>query len=272
MNKIAIISGSGFLPLAIGKDLIKKDFEVIFFYLNKFADETKYKNFHSIPIDINSFSKIIKLLKENKIDEIILAGGVIRPSIKDIKFDIYTMSLIKNFLLESKGDDNLLKSIENVFLKNGFPLFDWKKECTDLFTIDSNLITKKPSKNAILNKNKGLEVFKFTGRADIGQSLIIQNQLILGVECIEGTNELIKRTSAYKKEGDKGILVKLSKYNQHNKLDIPTIGIETLKLLKKYNFEGIFVEKNNCIILDKKLIIEFCNDNNLFLNTVDKFV
>ena len=64
---------------------------------------------------------------------------------------------------------------------------------------------------------------------DIGQSLIIQNQLILGLECIEGTDELIKRCNNYKKKGDKGILLKLSKYFQHTQLDLPTIGLSDFK-------------------------------------------
>ena len=65
-------------------------------------------------------------------------------------------------------------------------------------------------------------------------------------------------------------LIKLSKYNQHSILDVPTIGIQTLKNLKKYNYEGLFIEKNNCIILDKDKSINFCNDNNLFLSTTNK--
>ena len=120
------------------------------------------------------------------------------------------------------------------------------------------------------DKNKGLEVFKIIGKADIGQSLIVQNQLILGIECLEGTDELIKRCSEYKKLGHKSILLKLSKYHQHSELDLPTIGIKTLENLKYFDYEGLFIEKNRCVILDKEKIIQFCNQNNLFLSTINK--
>ena len=53
-------------------------------------------------------------------------------------------------------------------------------------------------------------------------------------------------------------------------MDVPTIGIQTLKNLKKYNYEGLFIEKNNCIILEKDKSIDFCNNNNLFLATINK--
>ena len=61
----------------------------------------------------------------------------------------------------------------------------------------------------------------------------------------------------YKNNGDKGILLKLSKYSQHKELDLPTIGIGTFKKLKKYNYEGIYIEKKNCIIIDKKKVVDF---------------
>ncbi len=219
---------------------------------------------------MTSFSEILAALKYKNIDKIIMVGNIRRPSVSDIKFDINTLSLIKEYVLESKGDDQLLKSISKFFLKKGFPLFDWVSVCDDLFAIGDNLTKAKPSKKDLLNMNKGLDIFRIIGYSDIGQSLIIQNQLILGIESAEGTDELIKRCDSYKKHGDKGILLKLSKYTQHNELDLPTIGIDTVKKLKYYNYSGLFVEKNKCIILYKSEVVNYCNENNLFLSTVKK--
>ena len=270
MNKVGIICGGGDLPLSIGKNLINKNYQVCFLYIKNSADPKMYKNYENLEIELISFSKILNALKKQNIEKIILVGKISRPAIKDIKFDLNTIKIIKDYILESKGDDELLKTISNFFYKKGFPLFNWKPICNELFTNTNHLTLKKPTTQAIKNKNKGLDIFKIIGRVDIGQSLIIQNQLILGLECIEGTDELIKRCNNYKKQGDKGILLKLSKYDQHNELDLPTVGLKTFKQLKNYNYEGIFIEKNNCIIIDKEKVINFCNQNNLFLSTVEK--
>ena len=270
MNKIGIICGGGPLPLSVGKNLIDKNYQVCFLYLKNFANPKIYKDYENIEIELTSFTKILDSLKRLNVKKIILIGKITRPAINDIKFDFNTISLIKDYFLESKGDDELLKSISNFFLKKGYPLFNWKAICDELFSSKDHLTLKKPTKQAIKNKKKGLDIFNIIGRADIGQSLIVQNQLILGVECIEGTDELIKRTSNYKKEGDKGILLKLSKYFQHTALDLPTVGLTTLRQLKNHNYEGLFIEKNNCIIIDKEKVINFCNINNLFLSTVEK--
>ena len=199
-----------------------------------------------------------------------MLGKVNRPSFKDIKFDIDTITFIKQYFLEKKGDNKLLISIQDYFFKKGFPYFDWTEYCKDLFANKQNLTKKTPSTKANFNKNKGMDCFKFLGKTDIGQSMVIQNEIILGLEAAEGTDELIKRCFNYKKKGDKGVLVKLSKYNQSHLIDIPTIGLNTIKLLKKYNYEGVYLELNRCLILDKEKVIKYADINNIFISTIKK--
>ena len=100
--------------------------------------------------------------------------------------------------------------------------------------------------------------------------MIVQNQLILGLEAVEGTDNLIIRCRNLKKGEDKGILVKFSKYNQSKIIDIPTIGEDTINLLKENNYEGVFLEKNSCLILDKTETINLANKNNVFISTCNK--
>jgi len=270
MINIGIISGGGKLPIVIGKNLIKKNFQVFFLCIKGFANSSDYINYNYSEVSITSFTDILNQLQKFKIDNIIMVGDILRPSISDLRFDLTTINLIKDYLLESKGDDQLLTTISKFFLKNGYPLFNWKKECLELFEVNDNLTTLTPSKNAKLNKDKGLEIFKYVGKSDIGQSLILQNKLVLGIESVEGTDELLKRCFYYKKKGDNGILLKLSKYKQNAYIDIPTIGLNTLKFIKKYKYEGIYLEKNKCIILDKLDVINFCNQNKIFISTTKK--
>ena len=270
MTKIGIISGGGKLPYIIGKNLINKNFEVVFFLLEENVDCENYKDLDFIKINLKSIKKIIDLLKLNKIDKILLAGSINRPSISDISFDFQTIKLAKDLLLNNYGDNQLLESIKLFLNKNGFEYFDWTTYCSDLFVNDKHLTLTKPSTNAKKNLKKALDTFKVYGKLDIGQSIIVQNQIILGLEAVEGTDRLIIRCNELKKKGDKGILVKFSKYNQSKILDIPTIGEQTILLLKKNNYEGIFIEKNNCLIIDKTKTIDLANQNKIFISTCDK--
>ena len=143
-----------------------------------------------------------------------MAGNINRPSLSDLSFDYQTFKLAKNLLLKNTGDNDLLVSIKNFFVDNGFKYFDWIKHCSDLFANKDYLTLKKPSNMAKKNLNKALSIFKIYGKLDLGQSVIVQNQIILGLEAIEGTDKLIIRCKELKKSGDKGILVKFSKYKQ----------------------------------------------------------
>lgn len=272
MKKIGIISGGGKLPLLIGKNLISKNFKVIFFVLEDHIDNKAYNGLDVCSINLTSVKKLIYLLKSYTIRNIILAGNISRPSISDIKFDFQTIKLAKKLLFNNSGDNALLLSIKFFFNESGFSYFNWKKYCPELFANEDYLTESKPSNIALKNLQKAISVFKKFGKLDIGQSLIIQNQIVLGLEAVEGTDNLIIRCKDFKKKGDRGILVKFAKYNQSNIIDIPTIGEKTIFLLKKNNYEGIFLEKNSCLILDKNKTINLANKNNIFISTCNKIV
>ena len=132
MTKVGILAGGGKLPLLIGKNLIQEKYNVMFFCIENFSDLKMYKDYNYEIISINSLTNILKNLKNNKIEKIIMSGKVKRPSIKDINFDFNALKLIKNFALDSKGDDRLLSTISIFFENNGFPILDWKDQCRDL--------------------------------------------------------------------------------------------------------------------------------------------
>ena len=270
MNNIGIIAGGGKLPIAIGSNLIKKKFNIFFFVIEEFFNTKYYKDFNVTIINLNSAKDIINSLKSRNIDSIIMAGNINRPSLTDLSFDFETFKLAKNLLLNKTGDDRLLVSIKKYFNDNGFSYFDWKNHCPDLFANKEFLTQIKPSSSARENLQKALSIFKSFGEIDVGQSMIVQNKIILGLEAVEGTDNLITRCKDYKRSGDKGVLVKFSKYNQSNILDIPTIGENTIRLLKDCDYEGLYLEKDRCLIIDKEKTIDLANQYKIFISTCNK--
>ena len=270
MIDIGIIAGGGKLPIIIGKNLIKKNFKIIFFVIEEFYNSKTYENHDVKIINLNSAKKIIQSLKSKNIKNIIMAGNIVRPSLTDLSFDYQTFKLAKNLLLKKTGDNDLLVSIKKFFIENGFHYFDWTVYCQELFAKEDELTKKKPTTIAKKNLDKALSVFQTFGKLDIGQSIIIQNQIVIGLEAVEGTDNLISRCRNLKKSGDRGILVKFAKYKQSKILDIPTIGVQTINLLIANDYEGIYLEKNKCLILEKEKTIDLANQNNIFISTCYK--
>ena len=71
---------------------------------------------------------------------------------------------------------------------------------TGLETIISTFTKIKDELHKSQNLNKALSVFKTYGKLDLGQSLVVQNQIVLGLEAAEGTDNLILRCKNLKKK------------------------------------------------------------------------
>ena len=67
------------------------------------------------------------------------------------------------------------------------------------------------------------------------------------------------------KKGSEGILIKLPKKKQDLRIDLPTVGLHTLKDCKRYGLKGIVLRSKKNIFLDKTKCINFANKNKIFI-------
>ena len=104
---------------------------------------------------------------------------------------------------------------------------------------------------------------------DIGQGVAIENGLVLGIETLQGTNELLKfvaKTPAHlRKTNLSGIFVKRPKINQDLRVDMPVIGPETIRLACKAGLSGLVVSPLSVIVLDKDRCEQIAMANNFFI-------
>ena len=71
-----------------------------------------------------------------------------------------------------------------------------------------------------------------------------------------------------KKKKLNGVLVKFPKKRQDLRVDLPTIGLETLIQCKKAGLKGIALKSKLNICLDKKKLIKFANKNKMFIASI----
>src|SRR5207302_4676184 len=109
----------------------------------------------------------------------------------------------------------------------------------------------RPDADALGDIALGLRLARALGALDIGQAVVVQQGLVLGVEAIEGTDELLRRCAALRREGPGGVLVKIEKPGQDPRADRPTIGLRTVLLAAEAGLQGIAVEANATIVLDR---------------------
>ena len=266
---LALIVGNSHLPKIIIKKLYKKKIKFIILDLtfNKI-----YRNYiNSFSIKITELDKALLILKKNNCKKIILAGKVNRPEISLSDFSFRSLSYYKRlYIAFRKGDGNILKEIIKIFRENKI------KVISSMFYTPELIFKEKSINNFKINDvdkrsiKKGINIIKNLSTFDIGQSVIINDGFVLAIEGPEGTDGAIKRASFLKKKYNlkkKSILIKFPKSNQDLRVDLPTIGLKTIKNCIKANIKGIALKKNQNIFLDKNKIISITKKNNFFITS-----
>nr|WP_279611767.1 LpxI family protein [Candidatus Sarmatiella mevalonica] len=131
------------------------------------------------------------------------------------------------------------------------------------------LNTQSPlHKSHMMNIKIGAYTLRALGKCDVGQSIVVYEQRVLGIEAAEGTDALIERCAKLRQGGVGGVMVKMMKENQNPMMDPPVIGVNTVRQMQRYGYDGIAVQKDKVIILDVHEILNQLDDR-FFLNILD---
>jgi UDP-2,3-diacylglucosamine hydrolase len=99
-----------------------------------------------------------------------------------------------------------------------------------------------------------------------GQSVAVKKGVVIAVEGIEGTDEMIRRAGRYCKDF---VIVKIAGLNKDERFDIPVVGPETIKNMREARGRVIAVESGKTIIFDEETTVAICNKSGITLLGVD---
>ncbi|MFT6333075.1 MAG: DUF1009 family protein [Lentimonas sp.] len=266
-TKLAIIAGKGDLPKMIIKKCQEEGREFVVILIKDEPSNVDFLEFNHHIIGFGEISKILGILKNNDVKELVFAGGVSKPSMSGMKVDkkgaVLVSKIVGNKLF---GDNNLLSTIINFFEKSGFKVVGADKIIDDLVAKRGVLGKIKPSAAMQKDIEIGQNSLKVMSDLDIGQAIVVQQKQIVGVEAIEGTDALIKRCADLKLEkGEKPILVKMKKQNQSTKIDLPALGVQTIENLIESGFAGVVVQADFCLIINQKEVVKLADEKGIFL-------
>lgn len=267
-NKQALIAGDGLLPVKMAQYAKENGFEVVAISLS--SDNCKKlkkccsKVYSCSPGEVK---KIKKILQDEGVKQLTFLGKVHKGLIlKRPKFDSMALELIKN--AKRLNDDEVMLILVRELEKIGITVLDQTIFIKNLMIPAGVLGSKKPSKAQLEDVNYGFSLAKEMGKLDVGQSVVIKDKMIMAVEAIEGTDKCITRGSKLAKKG--AVIVKVAKPSQDKRFDIPAIGLNTLKIMKKNNASLISVEAGETIIVDQEKVIKFADDNDIVIMAVQE--
>ena len=181
-----------------------------------------------------------------------------------MKLDLKGIYYIPRIIKASKlGDAAILKELINILSENKIKVIKLNTYNPEL-TLNKGCYTKlKPSVVDRLTIKKGIQILKKSNSFNHVQALVINNRKIISLEKRKGTKDMLK--SIKNNNLQNKLLLKLPKTKQDLRVDLPTIGLDTLKDCKKANIKGIVVKAGQNIFLDKNEGLKFANKNNIFV-------
>lgn len=266
-KKLGIIAGGGQLPAQLIKTCSEQGRPFFVLGLEGHADEHLLKAHPHKMLRLGAVGDALKTLKREKIEEVIMAGHVGRPTLSSLRPDITaTMLIAKLGTHIFSGDDALLSAIVKIMEEEGFTVVGVGDVCSHLLAHQGVLGKNKPTKQQYNDIAQAMKITKALGSLDIGQAIIIENGYVLGVEAAEGTEALITRCSMLPQhERGQGILVKCKKPTQDIRADLPTIGPDTIAQAYRAGLSGIVVEAGYSLILDQEKALQLANQYKIFV-------
>jgi DUF1009 family protein len=264
---LGIIAGGGLLPSEIASLHQKLGGKVFIAALEGEADISSITSYTYKQFPIGSVGALLEYFIENNVKEVIIIGAITRPDLKSIKVDVTGSFLIAKILKEKfLGDNTALKIISNFIESKSFKVVSPKK-LLELSNYDGfHKTSATPSKQDKIDTELGIKTLKTLSNLDIGQSVIVSDGYVLGIEAAEGTDNLIRRCEVLRKTANGGVLVKMAKSSQDMRLDLPTIGPDTIFYLAKHGYNGLAVEKSGVIIVKPIEVINLLNKSDLFIS------
>jgi len=207
------------------------------------------------------------LIKEKKSKKVLFAGKIAKPKFSTLRLDLKGVYYMPSILKAAKlGDAAIIKAIIKILDNENIKVISSIFFNQELTVKSGNYTKLKPNMSDSNSIKKGISYFNKLNNLDHIQAVIIKDNTILAIEDRQGTKKMLSKLN----KKSEGILIKLPKKKQDLRMDLPTIGLQTLKDCKKYGLKGIVLKSKKNIFLDKAKCISFANKNKIFIKIIWK--
>ena len=275
MQKLGLIAGGGNLPVEIAQHCERAGRPFFIVRLKGFAGE-EIARFPGEDIGIAELGKCFKALKRAGCRAVTLVGTVDRPDFKSLTPDLRGLMALPGVIAAARqGDDALLRQLLGEFEKEGFVVEGAHEVMGDLTLAAGPLGAVAPTDEQMADVQHALRVARAIGQLDVGQGAVVCEGLVLAVEAQEGTDAMLRRVAELPRnirgsaDAPRGVLAKAPKPIQETRIDLPTIGLNTIHRAAQAGLAGVAGQAGGLLVLDRDAVIELANELGLFVVGVE---
>jgi UDP-2,3-diacylglucosamine hydrolase len=262
---LGLIAGEGEFPILVARGAKAAGLRVACASLGGFARPELAE-----VVDVNAsvglmrLGQWIRVLKRHHVTHAIMVGRVPKKTMyargrigRWLQFvpDARTISLYVRRLRHDKRDHKLLEAVADELQAAGITLIDSTTYTKDHLATAGVMTSREPTDRQRDDARFGFELCKTISKLDVGQSIALIDKDVIAVEAMEGTNAMIRRAGEWCRT--KGwTFVKVSNARQDMRVDVPTVGVQTIELLKEAGCGCIALEIGQVMMIDKPKVLE----------------
>lgn len=254
MEKLGIIAGAGELPVLLVRAVAAHDRKSVVIQITK-SDAQRFAGIASEvhTYGVGQIQKIARTLLNSGVKEVVIIGKVEKNILlRPFQIDTTTIKILVQNRREKPAA--IVNAALNYLESTGLTILPQDRYLHDLLPQPGVLTTRQPTASQQSDIELGITTARQIANMDIGQTVVVKNQIVLAIEAIEGTDATIKRGGNL---GRKGVVVaKASAENHDFRIDVPTVGMQTLEMLHQVNAGALAVEARRTFVMDADALIQ----------------
>jgi UDP-2,3-diacylglucosamine hydrolase len=266
-GKLGILAGSGELPLRLIEACRAQGRPYFVLGFAGFCDPASLAGEPHDFIRLGAGGAGLKILRENGVEELVMAGGVRRPSLAALRPDWRATRFFLKIGMRAMtdfGDDRLFRAIIGELEVEGFRVVGADSILSNLVAPTGLLSHAAPDANAEADIRAGIAAARGHGAEDLGQAVVMRGGVAVDHEDAEGTDALLRRCAA-SGHAQGGVLVKMAKPQQERRADLPAIGAQTVTGAAAAGLKGIAIEAGACLVLDRDAVVAAADRAGIFV-------
>jgi DUF1009 family protein len=194
------------------------------------------------------------------VKEAYLAGKIDpRRVLEPEKMDEDALHLLKD--LKEWSPSSIIKTLIDYLSSQGIAVEAPHKIISSLFCSAGILTKTQPSSDIKEDMSFGWSIARSLSDLEVAQTIVVKNKTVVAVEGIEGTDQAILRGGEL--AGPDSVVIKVSRTVQDMRIDLPAIGLRTIRHLIKARCKALCFEAERMPFFQKEAALKLADENDV---------
>ncbi len=268
--KLGILAGGGDLPSRLIDSCLANGREFFVIAFDGQADpeilfpDGRQEVAHAW-VRLGAAGKTLELLKKSGVGELVMAGSIKRPGLRDLRPDMWATKFFAKTGAAALGDDGILTALVKALEGEGFGIVGIDELLPETRAPSGPFGACHPGSADQADIDAALAAALRIGEQDIGQGAVARGGVVIGEENAEGTDAMLARLAPLSPGERSGVLVKVCKPGQEKRADLPAIGAHTIAAAAAAGLRGIAVQAGSALVIGYDDVVVAADRNGLFV-------